>query len=250
VTGYLQRLATTAIHPSRGIKPVLQPVFAPARFEPAPLPSDERAAEVETEGAPESPRASRAPNVERETLLSPVAIPAIRLRESFAPPARVPVEESPDKNVFQPLLVDSQPLEASETSGTTKVHLDPAQAAEQDVPFRETAPERAVQDVPFREAAPERAEQDAPFRETPPERAVQINYRPVIGPRANAPPRQIRAHAPARDAAPEAEPDEIRIQIGRIEVIAVPPPAPQAPARIRKPAYKSLNLDEYLKRGR
>jgi len=44
---------------------------------------------------------------------------------------------------------------------------------------------------------------------------------------------------------PEREPSEIQIHIGRIEVTAVPP----APARPEvKPASKSLNLDEYLKR--
>lgn len=44
---------------------------------------------------------------------------------------------------------------------------------------------------------------------------------------------------------PEREPSEIQIHIGRIEVTAVPP----APARPQvKPASKSLNLDEYLKR--
>jgi len=46
---------------------------------------------------------------------------------------------------------------------------------------------------------------------------------------------------------PEREPNEIEINIGRIEVTAVPPLAvrPAAP-----PRRKSLNLDEYLKRGR
>jgi hypothetical protein len=52
---------------------------------------------------------------------------------------------------------------------------------------------------------------------------------------------------PRRAAASRSEPDEIQIHIGRIEVTAVPQALPRpAPA----PPSKSINLDEYLKRGR
>jgi hypothetical protein len=52
--------------------------------------------------------------------------------------------------------------------------------------------------------------------------------------------------APVRDKAAQVTPlDEIQIHIGRIEVIAAPPPAPRAaPA----PARKSMSLDDYLSR--
>ena len=53
--------------------------------------------------------------------------------------------------------------------------------------------------------------------------------------------------APRRAAASKTQPDEIQIHIGRIEVTAVPQTAPR-PAAV--PASKSINLDEYLKRGR
>ena len=52
---------------------------------------------------------------------------------------------------------------------------------------------------------------------------------------------------PRRAAASKSEPDEIQIHIGRIEVTAVPQTAPRPAAM---PASKSINLDEYLKRGR
>lgn len=43
-----------------------------------------------------------------------------------------------------------------------------------------------------------------------------------------------------------AQPDEIQIHIGRIEVLAVPPPATSRSAA--SPARKGLSLDEYLRR--
>ena len=49
-----------------------------------------------------------------------------------------------------------------------------------------------------------------------------------------------------REPAPRG-PDEIQIHIGRIEVIAVPPPS--APVREARPTHKPLSLDDYLKRG-
>jgi hypothetical protein len=56
-----------------------------------------------------------------------------------------------------------------------------------------------------------------------------------------------KADFPRRVAQPEQEADEIQIQIGRIEVTAVPSAPARPPAQ---PARKSLRLDEYLRRGR
>ncbi|MGO9394018.1 MAG: hypothetical protein ACLP7A_05335 [Desulfobaccales bacterium] len=48
----------------------------------------------------------------------------------------------------------------------------------------------------------------------------------------------------AQRAEAERTPDEIQIHIGRIEVTAVPPPAPRPAPKVER---KSVNLDEYLK---
>jgi hypothetical protein len=69
-------------------------------------------------------------------------------------------------------------------------------------------------------------------------------------------PGQLRPHAsasrsparPAQLADAGQKPDEIQIHIGRIEVTAVPPPAPARPAA--KPERRSVNLNEYLKQRR
>jgi hypothetical protein len=63
----------------------------------------------------------------------------------------------------------------------------------------------------------------------------------------SAAPKKESFAVPRRAAASKSEPDEIQIHIGRIEVTAVPQTAPR-PAAV--PASKSINLDEYLKRGR
>jgi hypothetical protein len=56
---------------------------------------------------------------------------------------------------------------------------------------------------------------------------------------------EARKNAAAQLATRKLEPDEIHIQIGRIEVTAVE----QAPVRAsRKPAFQGESLTEYLKR--
>jgi hypothetical protein len=67
-------------------------------------------------------------------------------------------------------------------------------------------------------------------------------------------PRRERTDAPnmrqqAANSAPAAEDQGFEIHIGRVEVIAVTPPASPAPTP-RKPARRAVNLDDYLKRGR
>jgi hypothetical protein len=50
-----------------------------------------------------------------------------------------------------------------------------------------------------------------------------------------------------RGRSARTEPDEIQIHIGRIEVVAVPPPAPK-PSASPKPQRGALSLDDYLRR--
>lgn len=91
--------------------------------------------------------------------------------------------------------------------------------------------------------------------------APRITFTPLVATSSHESLRQSRtltpASIPSRERSlrtvqltpsPAPQPDEIEIHIGRIEVAAVlPQPAPRPPAR---PARKSLDLSEYLKRDR
>jgi hypothetical protein len=74
-------------------------------------------------------------------------------------------------------------------------------------------------------------------------------FRPIASPPTPNVRKVVRKEERARrlnsSGSPQREADEIQIHIGRIEVTAVPPPAP---APVRAPARKSISLDEYLKR--
>jgi hypothetical protein len=74
------------------------------------------------------------------------------------------------------------------------------------------------------------------------ERAPLLVPRSAVRPpgeraRAPAPPR------PARDAQQVPQPDEIHINIGRVEVVAAPQPQP----RVAAPAHKATSLEDYLR---
>jgi ribonuclease E len=61
--------------------------------------------------------------------------------------------------------------------------------------------------------------------------------------REDAAPRAEPMRARAGEGRAASRPDEIHINIGRVEVIAAPPPAPRAAA----PASKAVSLEDYLR---
>jgi len=211
VSGYLQRLARSAVHPPEGIRPVLRPLFSAPRPEPEPvgLPL-----EVETEaGAPEPSRAPR-PNgvVTRQSNPLPHAAHqpapgAHNPRPVDLPPVAPPPEDAPASRDFQPLLEQIAPREALTYAVLPTGDRESTDAAESPEPAR--PPRHHSQQI-----SPMRMERQTPSGRAP--------FAPL-------------------------ETDEIQIHIGRIEVTAVPPAA--APA-VPRPVRKSLNLDEYLKRSR
>lgn len=229
MSGYLQRLASSAMHPAQAIHPVLGSVFS-HRYgadEPAFQPEEEGV----TSGAPAAPslvptpesgseiQESRAVHIESSTTAAPGRLRATVPEISKAEPSATAIDE--EARIFRPLL-------------SPKEKAPPTQA------------ERSPRNEPSN-AGPEH------------EPAFQRAYTPLLTPEFHSPARTtsvssgsspyIRAGAkpdmPNRANRPTAtEPEEIQIHIGRIEVTAVPQTQTRPTV---KAARKGMSLDEYLK---
>jgi hypothetical protein len=221
MSGYLQRLVSSAMRPTANVHPVIPPLFSTPEYgtanedlaeqkPAAPSIASRTFAQFETDVEPRSKHA----NVEAisETLI-PVATTAMH---------------SPRE--------DSSQLHSAQHA---------AQAPDEQWRKREiTSDERAAES---RETASSR------FAYTPllPESVGAVSL-PQVDPHPatslTATPQAARDTARrTRSASPnKREPDEIQITIGRIEVTAVPE-LPALPAA--KPGRKQLSLDEYLRRA-
>lgn len=220
MSGYLQRLVQTVAGRGDSVHPRTGSIFSPRSEEIRP-PQPEETEQLTTaqprprphamspEQQPSEPTRSVRPGAEHAPLL-PIAPDA---RSADYVPPRVPAAPRPAGAPVEPL--DALPWEQpAEPSGSPL-------AAEADVDITVPAP--------------------APG-------GVRDAFRPVMKPtRASD---AVTGAAASRDmhrrhaARAGRQPDDIQIHIGRIEVIAVPPPAPRAP----KPPDRSLSLDAYLSR--
>ncbi len=224
MSGFLQRLALGAMGPApgkhSGIRPVLQPLFAEPRIEP--LPAGQAMAE---------PLAPRDVHAESRHQTSP----SVSSRVTGEPHSRHEIAD---------VLMPAAPVEANSfelllpkiSSPQAPV---PATVAESDAPAPPGTPGRTVN--PFAAAV------DAGLN-------PETRQAPSASAQGPAPLIPVRAAAPASNVAQQrapvpqqrTEPDEIRIQIGRIEVIAVPPSVPQACSRrFERPCAKrstSMNI--------
>jgi hypothetical protein len=214
MSGYLQRLVSSARTPVRSIHPMIGSRFSapPDGVSPEVPPMMDQLpvspAELDRKPAPEAPPV--------RSHGRPAAFEAPRQDA-----AKRPLERT-----FEPLV--PLPREAGEPVAADFFHRPSAAPGEPAAGDREVALDHPHQ--PLVDEATPRSRMA--FRNSPAE--------------ASRTPRGPRTNLPVRLPQPRPEPDEIEIHIGRIEVTAVlPPPArPAAP-----PARKSLNLEEYLKRG-
>jgi hypothetical protein len=234
MTGYLQRLVRTATQPAaESVHPWTGSVFSPGRPETYALAEESKesvptASPVQSRGTVsfESPQRSPAPAVARITQSSSNYTPLVS--EVEPPPARgIPVwtkqhtsRKSSIINATAPEIVieteEEFPEKRASAPGelTTPPSVSWTSSAE--------SAEHSLMGIKPNPGAPKEA-----FRTT---------TRPL------RPAYQTQDARSASGAGRQA--DDIQIHIGRIEVTAVPPPAP----RVVKPPEKGPSLDAYLKR--
>ncbi len=249
MTGYLQRLATSAREPAR-LHPFVGPMFAEPQPEAAApvLPHVDLSAASEDQAAATS--AAAADHVERTA--APAAPPMGALstpmwrrdeQQIVEPRADRTDSNAQDPNdarsdgakaraSFRPLLPAAEAeahIEATAAAGPDATHARPASSRAQPLAPRtgRGAPAGATPVVLPRPGA----SFDDVERPIAPQTAPNALRQPAAGER--------------RSAARPRGSEDIHIHIGRVEVTAVPPPAPRPPAA---PARKTMTLEEYLGR--
>ena len=219
MSGYLQRLVSSARKPGVGILPLPRSIYAEARPEPVP-------AIVDGETLVESP-IEDATSGKKEI--------ATRLTERPPSVAMEPPQGQPVEPAFTPLVkTDASRVER---------HVVEERFHEAEATVAAPGAVELVRIQPVGRVAPRQpGPQPAPAAGVTEVVRQRTPFQPLVSPRpALVPERHQSPSTPAVEAA-----DEIQIHIGRIEVTAVPPPSPRAAAPTKP---KSLDLGEYLKRG-
>ena len=213
--------------PERSIHPAVGSIFSPTKEErmPAPLLEYDAIGTVGNQAETHAlippatpPRAVRAP-VSPSSEAMPHREDAGPPAEAFQPIAPIPRRTAPA--VRTPRTTGS-PLEEPATLGSTETGQQPGIHVEAEEVY-----------TPLLPPAAQSADAEGEILR-PSQTAVSTASKEALG-------------LPRRAAPSKSEPDEIQIHIGRIEVTAVPQTAPR-PAVVSP--SKSINLDEYLKRGR
>ena len=247
--GYLERLAATASRPQSRLRPMVGSIFAETLREdiedvPPPAVSEQA-----------SERKAAQPTPQTETSRPAQEPGAINAEDHPRKPR--PIREKPA--AFSPLLppksveVNSDASHVAETA-TGNTAMPPLQSSQ--TAARIEHPEHKLE-MPMQQRgdisdpllpSPGAFEKRDDKRNTEASQAAEIRI-PAVVP-LNKPITQI-AHADSREMmpAPRApvrdKSEEIQIHIGRIEVIAVPPPAVRSAAI---PTNRFTSLDDYLKR--
>jgi hypothetical protein len=229
MSGYLHRLVRTVSHPQETVHPRTGSLFAPYRS--APDPTTESFEQVETVATYPARSESSTTGEPAETVQHPA-----RSDDSQSPLLSGTADEPPRTNESALRKDVSRPA-GDKAQDDTLEH--PVQA-----PRPRVAPQaqRAVPQLRHGAGVQSYAPLIHPQRN---EAQSAMPVTPQISTEARDK-REAKANlmAEGRPTRAEREPDEIQIHIGRIEVTAVQPPAPQTP----KPSDKAISLDAYLER--
>ncbi len=245
MSGYLERLASSAVQPGGSIHPVLGSVFSAPKYgrssDELPLEevddSRDQPGSLMTPG-PERPRASRDPETASDRSDSPIPhhpFPPLRPDKSRRNPDAnaIPEQGTP----LKPLVIEVRQQEVDrpvfradseddQAGKSPKLIEQAGRGRDQGAILRSGYTPIMPEMVPGTAAPSNFGDKSTLFPPAAGTRAKGVVSRGGVGLRAE-------------------RPDEIQIHIGRIEVTAVPP-APVPPAA--RPATKSVSLDEYLKR--
>ena len=215
MTGFLRRLATGTLHAESALHPDVGSVWtAPRTLEPI-------------ESFSEMSVSPRRDGNQSPPPTQPISDKSVEAR---VPPHRTVPPRAESKLIeslnFAPLIAPSQSITLPSSRASASVDQNEARTISDSSP----AFEPAAPVLPRSEAAP------------PPLVSPRVA---TLQPTGKLVPTTFRGQSLEGQRA--EEPDAIEIHIGRIEVLAAPPPPSQPSPR---PAPKSLNLGEYLGRDR
>jgi hypothetical protein len=221
MSGHLQRIAANVLDSARALHPAVDSRWA--------MPSMGSATEADSE--------TLASSVPYRTTTRVEDLTAVQEQQATAPPAvKSPASEVAPLYESKAITVDAeklQPLPATTNPDATFLSIAPAKNQATTSPkAAETKPAPRPTFAPLLPEAPREQKITTPALAITPA-ALLRNDKPT------------RLQPVAQSA---REPDEIEIHIGRIEVTAALPQPAARPAP--RPARKSLDLGEYLKRDR
>jgi hypothetical protein len=224
MSGYLQRLAASALRPAEAVHPVLGSVFSPQEgsTDHPSFPQEEDTA-LSVEGV--------------TTPLVSLTQPSVETQQTSSRPSNAPDSDIAGIRSSSFQTVEPRPKSRAETRDSFEPllpHLRNEASSPQTSPTQESL--LAEPPKPLLEPAHPALVPAGPGLSSP----------TIAGAQALANSSSFRRHerSAAANRAGKSQPDEIQIHIGRIEVTAVPQTSQRTAS---KPARKGITLEEYLK---
>jgi hypothetical protein len=237
MSGYLKRMVSGARNPVGSIHPVVGSLFSEPKQEVAPL-------AIEEDISISSRTENLSPRTAREQRFPVSEAPELNQDSKRSHSPTHDDVDSPPKRTLMPTMpqaIEEPAVRSTEMPGEMAPLIEQFEASGNKQPIQpsehlETRRHDVILRVPYQPLLDENVHHTS----------GEANPHD-LGLRAPQATRKDQKDFPRRNATERLEQDEIQIHIGRIEVTALPRTVarPAAP-----PTRKSLNLDEYLKRGR